>query len=363
MKNTCITGKIVCKEGVFSGKIIFSDIIKKIEFENEKNYENFIIPGFIDSHCHGGNGFDTMEGIESIKKLSNYHLLNGTTSLYPTTVTASLSDTLQAVKGLNNYLINNKQCSNIEGIHLEGPFLNPNKMGAQPPFAQLPNYDFINKLKDEAPIKIMTFAPEIAGGIELIDFLINNKIKPQIGHSLADYNCCKVALDKGVESFTHLYNAMSGFDHRKPGVAAFALKQAKYAEIICDLIHVNEEMIKLAHKNIDKLYSITDSISAAGMPDGKYKIGTYEVYKKNGVVKLNENTLGGSIITMHKSFKNLLDIGFSIQESVKMTSTNVAEYLGRYDIGNISKGTKANLIILNSNYNLMEIYLNGNKIS
>ena len=121
----------------------------------------------------------------------------------------------------------------------------------------------------------------------------------------------KIAIKKGIKSFTHLYNAMSGFQHRKPGVVAAAFSKAKYAEIICDLIHVSKEMIKLAFKNIDKLYSITDSISASGMPDGKYKVGTYEVYKKNGVVKLDEDTLGGSIVTMDKAFKNIVEIGFS----------------------------------------------------
>ena len=153
------------------------------------------------------------------------------------------------------------------------------------------------------------------------------------------------------------------FNIESQGVAAAAFSKAKYAEIICDLIHVNTEMIKLAFKNIDNLYSVTDSISASGMPDGKYKIGTYEVYKKNGVVKLDEDTLGGSIVTMDKAFKNLIEIGFSIQEAVKMTSTNAARYLDRKDIGNISKNAKANLLILDSKLNLIEIYLNGNLIS
>ena len=361
-KNKSISGKIVCKEEIFSGTITFENTINNIKYEEDKIYNKYIIPGFIDLHCHGGNGHDSMEGLKSIKKISEYHLSHGTTTLYPTTVTANLDDTLYALKGLNDYLKENKKISNIEGIHLEGPFLNPNKMGAQPPFAQLPNYNFIKTLINEAPIKIMTLAPEINGGLNLIDFLINNKIKPQIGHSLANYDCCTIAIKRGVRSFTHLYNAMSGFDHRNPGVAAAAFSKAEYAEIICDLIHVNEQMIKLAHKNIDKLYSITDSISASGMPDGKYKVGTYKVYKKNEVVKLDKNTLGGSVVTMDKAFKNLIKIGFSIQEAVKMTSTNASKYINKKNIGNISEGAKANLLVLNSKFDLKEIYLNGNKI-
>ena len=121
-------------------------------------------------------------------------------------------------------------------------------------------------------------------------------------------------------------------------------------------------MIRLASKNIEKLYSITDSISASGMPDGEYRIGTQIINKKDGVAKLDKNTLGGSIITMDKTFKNLIDIGFSIQESVKMTSTNAADYLGKKDIGKIIKGSKANLVLLDSKFNLIETYLNGKKI-
>jgi len=362
IKTQEISGKIVCGEDIISGTIIFEDIIKDLKFEKNKNFTNYIIPGFVDLHCHGGNGYDSMEGLESIKKISEYHLFHGTTTLYPTTVTAKLEDTLKALKGLNNYLNLNKEISNIEGIHLEGPFINPNKMGAQPPFAQLPSYSFIKTLIKEAPIKIMTLSPEIKGGLELIDFLIKNDIKPQIGHSLADYNCCILAIKKGVNSFTHLYNAMSGFQHRNPGVAAAAFSKAKYAEIICDLIHVNKEMIKLAFKNIHRLYTITDSISASGMPDGKYKVGTYEVYKKNGVVKLNEDTLGGSIVTMDIAFKNLIEIGFSIQEAVKMTSTNAARYLNRKDIGFIKEGMRSNFVLLDKSHNIIDVYLNGKKI-
>ena len=167
IKTQEISGKIVCGEDIISGTIIFEDIIKDLKFEKNKNYTNYIIPGFVDLHCHGGNGYDSMEGLQSIKKISEYHLSHGTTTLYPTTVTAKLDNTLKALKGLNNYLNLNKEISNIDGIHLEGPFINPNKMGAQPPFAQLPSYSFVKTLMKEAPIKIMTIAPEIKGDLNL----------------------------------------------------------------------------------------------------------------------------------------------------------------------------------------------------
>ena len=131
-------------------------------------------------------------------------------------------------------------------MHLEGPFINPNKLGAQPPFTQLPNIDFIKKIKEKVKIKVITLAPELEGAEACIDYLIENNIRVQIGHSLADYNCCMKIMNKNNVGFTHLYNAMSGDDHRNPGVVTAALRHAEYAEIICDLHHVDKENIHLA---------------------------------------------------------------------------------------------------------------------
>ena len=354
-----ISGKIIINDKIISGNLLFNDkVIEIIDDKTLKN-ENLILPGFIDLHCHGGNGFDTMEGLESIVELSKYHLENGTTTFFPTTVTASYNDTFKALNGLNDYINRNKFQINIEGIHLEGPFINPKKLGAQPPFTQIPNLDFIKNLLKQAPIKIMTLAPEIDGGLDLIERLIELDIKPQIGHTLASTDICNLSINKGVESFTHLYNAMSGFDHREPGAVASAFANLNYSEIICDLIHVHPYMIKLAYKNIKDLYVITDCISASGMKDGEYNLGVNRVFKKGNIVKLNNKTLGGSILTMQQAFKNLLKIGFSIIEAVQMTSTNAAKYLNRKDIGNLNVGSYANILVLDKNFNILKVFLNG----
>ena len=155
---------------------------------------------------------------------------------------------------------------------------------------------------------------------------------------------------------------MSGLDHRNPGVAVAAFKNGMFAEIICDLVHVNKEMIKLASKNIKYIYAVTDCISGSGMPDGEYDLGTYKVVKKNNIVKLDDNTLGGSIATMDIIFANLINIGFSLQEAVKMTSTNASNYMGYKDIGSIAIDNKANLLNLDSKFSLKEVFLNGNNI-
>ena len=171
-----ISGKIVNYNSTFEGEINFDKTIKYIkEIKNKKN-NNYIIPGFVDLHCHGGNGFDTMEGIESIVKMSRYHLLHGTTSIMPTTWTNTLANTYRALNGFNRIV---KENSNILGIHLEGPFINPNKLGAQPNLTIPPSQEFVEKLFQEANIKIITLAPEIDGMETFIEFLSNLKIKIQ----------------------------------------------------------------------------------------------------------------------------------------------------------------------------------------
>ncbi len=344
------------------GSITFDDSIKSISIENNRNIDDIIIPGFVDLHCHGGNGFDTMKGSSSIQSMSIFHLKNGTTTLLPTTLTAKLEDTLVAMKGFNSLIKKNKSKTNILGVHLEGPFINPNKLGAQPSFAQLPNIDFINKIEEEAIIKVITLAPELEGSVKFVKYLITKKIKVQIGHSLANYETCMKIFKKNNIGFTHLYNAMSGNDHRNPGVLTAALKNAKYAEIICDLNHVNKANIYLAHKCIPKLYAVSDSISATGMPDGDYDFANIKITKKNNKALTKNNILAGSIVTMYDTFKNLVKINFPLNDAVAMTSYNAAQYLDEKNIGKIEKGYCSNFIVLDNKLNIKQVYLYGNLV-
>lgn len=358
-----ISGKIINHDSSYTGTIEFNDKIESINKNKHSDFENIIIPGFIDLHCHGGNSFDTMAGFSSIIEMSKYHLKHGTTTLLPTTLTATLDDTIKALEGLNDFIDQNNNLTNILGVHLEGPFINPNKLGAQPPHAQLPNIDFIKKIKDKVTIKVITLAPELEGIEACIDYLIENNIKVQIGHSLADYNCCMKIMNKNKIGFTHLYNAMSGNDHRNPGVVTAALRHAEFAEIICDLYHVDQENIHLAHKCIPKLYAISDSISASGMPDGNYDFANTKITKKNGQALINSNVLAGSVINMHDTFKNLIKINFSLEKAVAMTSFNAAQYLCEDNKGKIEKGFCSNLIVLDKQLNIQKVYLFGSSIS
>tara|TARA_Y100000741_G_scaffold359992_1_gene341521 strand:+ start:558 stop:1640 length:1083 start_codon:yes stop_codon:yes gene_type:complete len=355
-----LKGKIINHNNSFNAEIKFNEKIVDIKKNENIDFDNYIIPGFVDLHCHGGNGFDTMGGLKSIENLSFYHLKNGTTTLLPTTITASLEDTVRALKGLNNFINENKNKTNILGVHLEGPFISPFKLGAQPNETQPPNFNFIKNIEKEAKIKVITIAPELDGADKLIKDLIKNNINVQIGHSVCSYESCIRIMKDNKIGFTHLYNAMSGTHHRKPGVLTAALLNGEYAEIICDLFHVKAENIHLAKKNIPKLYAITDAISATGMKDGEYNFGNNKIIKKNNQAFINDDILAGSVVNMHETFKNLIKINFSLNEAVAMTSYNATKYIQEKNIGKIEEGYYSNFVVIDKNLNIKAVYLQGN---
>ncbi len=356
-----ISGKIINYNNSIYGEIKFDENIVEINNKSEENFAYYIIPGFVDLHCHGGGGFDTMEGMQSIQKMSEYHLSKGTTSLLATTWTSTFEHIYNALNGFNTLLGSD---SNLLGLHLEGPFINPNKLGAQPPLTSKPSIKFIEKAMKLANIKTITIAPEIEGMDKFIPYLINKKINVQFGHSLADSKCCEQYISENNISFTHLYNAMSGNDHRNPGVLSAALSKGNFAEIICDMNHVSEEAILIAKKSIPNLYAVTDSIAASGLRDGNYKFAKVEINKINDKVFLkNTNTLAGSVVNMHDTFLNLIKMKISIQDAVKMTSFSAAKYLNETSIGTIEIGKRSNFLVLDKNLNLIKIFLNGQLVN
>jgi len=356
-----VSGKIINYNDSYSGEITFDENILNINKIEEINSENYIIPGFVDLHCHGGGGFDTMDGVQAIQKMSSYHLSKGTTSLLATTWTSSFEHTYAALNDFNSLI---DMSSNLIGVHLEGPFINPEKLGAQPALATEPSIDFIEKINEIADIKTITLAPEIKDMKMFIPFLIDKNINVQFGHTLADSKTCEKYMSSHEVSFTHLYNAMSDNNHRNPGVLSAALNKGKFAEIICDLNHVSEEAILIAKKCIPDLYAITDSIAASGMKDGSYTFANVEIEKKNNKVCLNgTSTLAGSVVNMHDTFLNLLKMKISIQDAVRMTSYSAAKFLKKDDIGVIDDGKKANFLILDHDFNIKSIYLNGKLIN
>jgi N-acetylglucosamine-6-phosphate deacetylase len=250
----------------------------------------------------------------------------------------------------------------VLGVHLEGPYINPGKLGAQPNFAHTALMAEVEAYLALAPIRVITIAPEIAGHDALIRTLSARGVRMQIGHTLGSYEEGVAALAAGASSFTHLYNAMSPLHHREPGIVGAALAHAQYAELIPDLLHVHPGAMRVALRSIPCLYCVTDSTAAAGMPDGEYKLGSHTVTKCLGGVRLADGTLAGSTLTMDQALRNLVKIGLPIAEASQRLSQFPADYLGLPERGRLRPGAWADCVRLDRSLNLTDVMVEGEAI-
>ncbi len=348
-----LDGKISLKKG------------KEINFSKEVK---FIVPGFIDQHIHGLLGYDTMDNsIESLKEQSMGLLKEGTTSFYPTTMTANLSILDSVLKTIKDS-IDNVKGAQILGAHLEGPFINVDKIGAQNPNGiQTLNVENISSLKNLDIVKIVTYAPELDKDYKFTKFLKDNNIVASVGHSNATTEQVLEAEKYGLRCFTHLHNGCSGYDHRKPGVVTGAyLSQDSYKEIIADGIHIEKYTLMSTYKNIgsDKINLVTDAMRAKSMDDGEYDLGGLEVIKKGNEARLKESgALAGSVLEMNKAVKNMKELSeCSLEEAFKMASYNQAKLFGLNNKGMIKENYDCDLTCLDDNLEVVEVYIKGEKV-
>ncbi|MBC7537209.1 MAG: N-acetylglucosamine-6-phosphate deacetylase [Bacteriovorax sp.] len=363
MKNK-LHGNILINDSFIEAEIEFSDKIHSIKKIGPGNFKlPKIIPGFIDLHVHGGGGADIMESGNAAETIARTHARFGTTSFLATTMTAPFEDLEKSFLAMkNNFVSRGKKEARLLGVHLEGPFISSQKLGAQPDFARAATIYEIEKLNEIVPIKTLTLAPEVFKNLEIISNLIAMNIMVQIGHTNGSYEDGVKAINLGAKSFTHLFNAMSSFHHREPGMVGAALAHANHAELIPDLLHVHPGAIKAALRSIPNLYFVTDATSATGMPDGDYKLGTQTVHKCLGGVRLKDGTLAGSALTMDQALRNLVSIGLSIAEASKRLSQIPAELIGATDRGIIKEQNYSDLLVMNDDLTLKEIYIEGEKI-
>jgi N-acetylglucosamine-6-phosphate deacetylase len=323
-----------------------------------------LLPGFIDLHLHGGGGADTMDGGGAIARIAALHARHGTTGLLATTMTAPLADIEAALKALAPAIAARAPgCARVLGVHLEGPYIHPGRLGAQPAFTRAPALAEIMALHALAPIRVLTLAPEVEGALALIPALVEAGIRVQIGHSAASYDQACQALAAGASGFTHLFNAMGAFHHRAPGVAGAALAHAEQAELIPDLLHVHPGAMRAALRAVPHLYAVTDATAAAGMPDGDYRLGRQTVRKCAGGVRLADGTLAGSTLTMDQALRHLVQIGLSVADASARTATYPAHYLGLPDRGVIAEGAWADLVALDpATLQLRHVWVEGERL-
>ena len=323
-----------------------------------------LLPGFIDLHVHGGGGADTMDGGAAVATLARLHAQHGTTALLATTMTAPLAEIEAAMRALAPATVQRTPgAARVLGVHLEGPYISPDKLGAQPAFARPPALQEILALHAIAPIRLVTMAPEVPGNLALIPALVQSGMRVQIGHTAATYEQAVAALAQGASGFTHLFNAMSALHHRAPGVAGAALAHGQHAEIIPDLLHVHPGALHAALRAIPGLYCVSDATAAAGMPDGAYRLGRQTVHKCLGGVRLADGTLAGSTLTLDQALRNLVAIGLPLAQASARCSWHAARYLGLADRGCLQAGAWADVLMLDAaTLQLQQVWAEGEPI-
>lgn len=331
----------------------------------------YVVPGFIDTHMHGGMGedFNTCKK-GTYEKVAHYKALTGTTTIISTISAAPTENLLEAVSYLKEFYKKDiPGCALMEGIHLEGPFFSEVYKGAHANenirHPDLEELQKINECSDKT-LKIITLAPELPGADKVIKYATDNNITVSIGHTDASFKEVENAMKLGATQGTHLYNAMRPMKHRDPGTVGGLLYTDAKCELICDFFHVAYPVVKLTYKikGKDKINLITDSTVGAGYPDGEYFLLGRKTIVKDRKTYLEDGTINGGTSSLLDCVKNLVSIGIPLEEACLMASKNPAETLGIYkEKGSITVGKTADLLILDKNLDLKYVILRGNILS
>ncbi len=372
MIKAIVNAKIVTSEEILDGyTLIFNKKIISIQIEVPFNIETidakgaYLSAGFIDIHIHGSNGADVMDATySSLETISNSLIKTGVTSFLATTMTMSKDRILEALLNIKKYR-NSVTGAKILGVHLEGPFINPTKSGAQnSKYILKPDIKFIEEYLDI--IKLITLAPEVEGAREFILYLKKNYpyILLSIGHSSSNYKQTKESFKWGISHATHLFNAMNPLHHREPNIIGAVLEDDNIScDIIADTIHIHPSLFKILFKlKDDKLILITDAMRAGCLYDGEYSLGGQRVFVKNGEARLRDGTLAGSVLKLNsalKNFKNYSNI--SLPKLISMVTSTPAKRLN-LNLGELKEGYPADMVLFDSNFNIIKTFIGGSLV-
>ena len=326
-----------------------------------------LVPGFIEPHVHGCGGFDVMEATpESMAVICTTLARHGTTSFLPTTVSSPVDEIESALDRLGALIRTPFFGARPLGIHLEGPFLNAQRRGThQESYVRMPDAGLLSNWLERAKgtIKLLTMAPELSGFGPVSDLARREGVVVAMGHSDATYAEAIAAVNAGTRYAVHTFNAMRPFSHRDPGIVGAVLDDERiFAEIIADGVHVAPEVVRTfaKAKGPNRLILATDATSATGMPDGRYALGTSHVEVRAGVCRNAEGRLAGSTLTQDRALRNLIQwTGMRLDDAVRGLTANPAVALSLEGRGRIEPGAFADLVLLDSNPEVIRTYVGG----
>lgn len=330
-----------------------------------------VVPGFLDIHTHGGVGVDVNGATaEDLEKLSRFFAGNGTTAWLCSVLTDRLEQTRWCIDQFKAHRAGGQLTAELLGIHLEGPFLAAEYKGAMPEHLLRrgdPGLLRAYQERAEGGIRYLTVSPEVPGAAELIPEAKKLGITTAIGHSGADYETSMAAIAAGAEAATHTFNAMGLFHQHRPAIMGAVLESDVYCEMICDGRHLHPASVRLLikTKGLDRVVAITDSIMAAGLPDGRYHLGVNEVVVEDGDAKLaSDGTRAGSTLTQDAALRNLLAFtGRPLEELLPALTENPARLIGVFDRkGSIADGKDADLVVLDGENRVDMVFTRGRRL-
>ena len=323
-----------------------------------------VVPGFVDVHIHGCAGADTCDATrEALEAMAAFLLAHGVTSFCPTTMTTSretIQAALLAAKDMMDHPMEGG--ARVVGVNMEGPFIAKERKGAQKEEDILPpDFPLFQRFYEESGgiVRLVDVAPEQPGGLDFVE-KASQLCTVSIAHTTADYDQAKAAFDKGVTHATHLFNAMSGLHHRKPGVVGAVFDDSRVrGELICDGFHIHPAVLRAAFLLLgDRALIVSDSMRANGMPEGEaFDLGGQMVTVHQGKALLPDGTIAGSVTNLHQEIKNLVSFGVPFEQAVKAATLIPARAIGLDgEIGSIAPGKRADLVVLDENLDIAAVY-------
>ena len=374
-----LDGVLATPDGLRVGRVRFADRVLSVEVDEAARRDGveraglpIVAPGFVDQHVHGGGGGDAMDGPEGVRALARHHLAHGTTALLPTTLTAPWEDVVAALRGVAEVAARPGEGEAVVlGAHLEGPFVSPKRLGAQPPHALQVTTERVAALLAPDVIRLVTLAPEVAGALASIPAWVAAGVRLNVGHTVADAETVEGFLEAvraagGHAGATHLFNAMGGLEGRAPGPVGALLGDGHAAlELICDGHHVAPAAVRTAWRaGRERLVLITDAIRASGMRSGSTELGGRPVTVVDGAARLDDGTLAGSMLTMDAAVRGAVACGVPLEAALAAASAAPARYLALRDRGVLVPGARADLVVLRpEDLSVSSVYLAGRRVS